>query len=174
MSFWPSLSVETCPGNPHEPRNGNSLTAHNLCWFSKNLLSVPRATSFGPILARLSRLTESSQSQGDQNTFCHCGAVHWTSSSVCRKCLHLQNFDKAGFDRTDCAGSWNFAPTEQDSHSILKNLESKRSQDLKRERGNIQEFRPDRSAMQRHCGLRLFFKKYSTYTTVPYCTVHGL
>ena len=37
---------------------------------------------------------------------------------------------------------------------------------------NIQEFRPGRSAMQWHCGLRLFFKNiYSTYSTyVHYCT----
>ena len=30
MSFWPSLSAGTCPGNPREPRNGNSLTVHFL------------------------------------------------------------------------------------------------------------------------------------------------
>ena len=66
------------------------------------MLSVPRATSFGPILAHIFRLTGSSWSHGDQSTLCHCGAVHQTSSSVCRKCFHLQNFDKAGFDRTDC------------------------------------------------------------------------
>ena len=42
----------------------------------------------------------------------------------------------------------------------------------KRERRNIQEFRPGRGAMQWHWGLRLFFKNvYSTYITVPYCMV---
>ena len=46
-----------------------------------------------------------------------------------------------------------------------------RSQGLVKKERNIQEFRPGRSAMQWHCGLRLFFKNiYSTYITVPYCT----
>ena len=35
---------------------------------------------------------------------------------------------------------------------------------------NMQECRPDRSAMQRHCSLRLFCKK----TDLQYSTVHGL
>ena len=40
----------------------------------------------------------------------------------------------------------------------------------KRERRNIQKFKPGRSAMQRHCGLRLFCRNiYSVYITVPYC-----
>ena len=41
------------------------------------------------------------------------------------------------------------------------------------EKKNIQEFSPGRSAMQWHCGLRLFFKNiYLQYRT--YATVHGL
>ena len=46
----------------------------------------------------------------------------------------------------------------------------KRSQALER---NIQKLRPGRSAMQWHCGLRLFFKEYlqyDTYATVLYST----
>ena len=49
-----------------------------------------------------------------------------------------------------------------------------RSQGLVKKERNIQEFRPGRSAMQWHCGLRSFLKNiYSTYITVPYC-VYGL
>ena len=33
-----------------------------------------------------------------------------------------------------------------------------KSQGLEKKKRNIQEFRPGRSAMQWHCGLRLFFK----------------
>ena len=36
---------------------------------------------------------------------------------------------------------------------------------------NIQEFRPGRSAMQRHCSLRLF-KKNQTYSAVLYSIVY--
>ena len=35
----------------------------------------------------------------------------------------------------------------------------------KKKKINIQEFRPGCSAMQWHCGLRLFFKKY-TYSMI--------
>ena len=47
-------------------------------------------------------------------------------------------------------------------------LESKGHRVLKKR--NIQEIRPGGSAMQWHCGLRLFFKKH-TYSTVHYCTL---
>ena len=49
-----------------------------------------------------------------------------------------------------------------------------RSQGLEKQRRNIQEFRPDRSAMQWHCGLGLFFKKYTYSMYGTYATVHGL
>ena len=35
---------------------------------------------------------------------------------------------------------------------------------------NIYEFSPDRSAMQGHCGLRLFFKKHTVWVTVQCST----
>ena len=45
-----------------------------------------------------------------------------------------------------------------------------KSQGLEKKKRNIQEFRPGRSAMQWHCGLRLFFKnKYLQY--IHYCTL---
>ena len=49
-----------------------------------------------------------------------------------------------------------------------------RQQGLKKKKIiNIQEFRPGRSAMQWHCGLRLFFNNiYLQYGT--YATVHGV
>ena len=47
-----------------------------------------------------------------------------------------------------------------------------RPQGLKKGKKNICEFRPGRSAMQWHCGLRSFFKKYtySMVLTQLYCT----
>ena len=43
-----------------------------------------------------------------------------------------------------------------------------RPQGLKKKKINIQKIRPGCSAIQWHCGLRLFFKKY-TSTTGKYC-----
>ena len=47
-----------------------------------------------------------------------------------------------------------------------------RPQGLKRGK-NIQKIRPGRSAMQWHCGLRLFFKNIYSMVLM-YATVHGL
>ena len=46
-----------------------------------------------------------------------------------------------------------------------------RPQEMKKKKTYIQEFRHGRSAMQWHCGLRLFFKiylQYGTYASVLY------
>ena len=49
-----------------------------------------------------------------------------------------------------------------------------RPQGLKKKKINTQKIRPDRSAMQWHCGLGLFFKKYTYSMYGTYATVHGL
>ena len=41
---------------------------------------------------------------------------------------------------------------------------------MEKKKNDIQKFRPGRSALQWHCGLRLFFENiYSTY--IHYCTL---
>ena len=47
----------------------------------------------------------------------------------------------------------------------------KMSQALEKKKRNIQEFEPGRSAMQWHCGLRLFFKNIYSTVNIYYCTL---
>ena len=56
--------------------------------------------------------------------------------------------------------------------SDSQNYPQDRQKGLKKKKINIQKFRPSRSAMQWHCGLRLFLKIYLQYGT--YATVHGM
>ena len=53
---------------------------------------------------------------------------------------------------------------------IFDSQESRQNRVQKKQILNIQEFRPGRSAMQGHCGLRLFFKKHAVWVTVQCST----
>ena len=51
---------------------------------------------------------------------------------------------------------------------IFDSQESRQNRVRKKQILNIQEFRPGRSAMQGHCGLRLFLKNHIVWYTVQY------
>ena len=53
---------------------------------------------------------------------------------------------------------------------IFDSQESRQNRVRKKQILNIQEFRPGRSAMQGHCGLRLFLKKHTVWVTVQCST----
>ena len=51
---------------------------------------------------------------------------------------------------------------------IFDSQESRQNRVRKKQILNIQEFRPGRSAMQGHCGLRLFLNNHIVWRTVQY------